>query len=62
MEALPREMKAFLLHVEIRTVNNKFYKLNVRLPELLQSLEAEVDAIVSKQITRGECYDKCEVY
>jgi uncharacterized protein (TIGR00255 family) len=41
------------LQVEIRTVNNKFYKSNIRLPDLLQSLEAEVDAIVSKQITRG---------
>lgn len=41
------------LQVEIRTVNNKFYKSNVRLPDLLQSLEAEIDAIVAKQITRG---------
>ena len=41
------------LQVEIRTVNNKFYKSNVRLPDLLQSLEPEVDALVSKQITRG---------
>jgi uncharacterized protein (TIGR00255 family) len=41
------------LQVEIRTVNNKFYKSNIRLPDLLQNLEAEVDAIVSKQITRG---------
>jgi uncharacterized protein (TIGR00255 family) len=41
------------LQVEIRTVNNKFYKSNIRLPDLLQSLEAETDALVSKQITRG---------
>ncbi len=41
------------LQVEIRTVNNKFYKSNVRLPDLLQSLEPEVDVLVSKQITRG---------
>ena len=41
------------LQVEIRTVNNKFYKTTVRLPDLLQNLEAEVDAIISKQITRG---------
>jgi len=41
------------LQVEIRTVNNKFYKSNVRLPDLLQSLDAEIDAMVSKQISRG---------
>ena len=41
------------LQVEIRTVNNKFYKSNVRLPDLLQSLDAEIDAIISKQISRG---------
>ncbi|MBC8309644.1 MAG: YicC family protein [Phycisphaerales bacterium] len=41
------------LQVEIRTVNNKFYKANVRLPEPLQSLETEIDVAVSKLISRG---------
>ena len=41
------------LQVEIRTVNNKFYKSTIRLPESLQSLEAEIDALVSACITRG---------
>ena len=41
------------LQVEIRTVNNKFYKSNVRLPDLLASLEAEVDSAVSKHLSRG---------
>jgi uncharacterized protein (TIGR00255 family) len=41
------------LQVEIRTVNNKFYKANVRLPEQLQSLETEIDVAVSKQLSRG---------
>jgi len=41
------------LQVEIRTVNNKFYKANVRLPEPLQSLETEIDVAVSKQLSRG---------
>jgi uncharacterized protein (TIGR00255 family) len=41
------------LQVEIRTVNNKFYKSNVRLPDILQSLEAEIDTLVAKQIIRG---------
>lgn len=41
------------IQVEIRTVNNKFYKANVRLPEPLQCLETEIDVAVSKQLTRG---------
>jgi uncharacterized protein (TIGR00255 family) len=41
------------LQVEIRTVNNKFYKANIRLPEPLQSLETEIDVAVSKVLTRG---------
>ena len=41
------------LQVEIRTVNNKFYKSNVRLPDALQSLEVEIDSVVSKHISRG---------
>ena len=41
------------LHIEIRSVNNKFYKVNVRSPEALQGLEAEIDAKVSSYIHRG---------
>ncbi|MDP7004826.1 MAG: YicC/YloC family endoribonuclease [Phycisphaerales bacterium] len=41
------------LQVEIRSVNNKFYKSNIRLPEQLQSLEQEIDSYISKQIVRG---------
>ena len=41
------------IQVEIRTVNNKFYKANIRLPEPLQSIETEIDIAVSKQFLRG---------
>ncbi len=41
------------IQVEIRTVNNKFYKSNIRLPEPLQSLETEIDVAISKQFQRG---------
>ncbi len=41
------------IQVEIRTVNNKFYKANIRLPESLQSLETEIDVAISKQFLRG---------
>ena len=41
------------LHVEIRSVNNKFYKANIRSPESLQGLDAEIDSKVSSYINRG---------
>lgn len=41
------------LQVEIRTVNNKFYKSNIRLPEQFQSMEQEIDSYVSQNISRG---------
>ena len=42
-----------LLHVEIRTVNNKFYKSNFRIPEVLQGLETEIEQRITSYITRG---------
>ncbi len=41
------------LHVEIRTVNNKFYKSNFRIPEVLQGLETEIEQRIATYITRG---------
>lgn len=41
------------VQVELRAVNNKFYKSTIRLPESLQSLEAEIDSRISKSFTRG---------
>lgn len=41
------------LHVEIRSVNNKFYKANVRLPDSIQGLESEIDSKVSSYFQRG---------
>ena len=41
------------LQVELRTVNNRFYKSTIRLPESLQSLEAEIDEHISKSFSRG---------
>jgi uncharacterized protein (TIGR00255 family) len=41
------------LLVEIRTVNNKFYKSHIRLPDTLQGLDAELDAFLSSHFVRG---------
>lgn len=39
--------------VELRSLNNKFLKIQVRLPDELQGLEAELEAAVSKHLNRG---------
>jgi uncharacterized protein (TIGR00255 family) len=38
---------------EIRTVNNRYFKANVRLPEGLGGLEARTEGLLRKTITRG---------
>jgi uncharacterized protein (TIGR00255 family) len=39
--------------VEIRSVNNKYFKATVRLPDELQGLEADIDAAVLRRLSRG---------
>ena len=40
-------------HVEVRSVNNKFFKAGCRLPEEVSGLEAEIEARLRTHITRG---------
>jgi uncharacterized protein (TIGR00255 family) len=39
--------------VELRSLNNKYFKATIRLPERLQILEAELEAALRHRITRG---------
>lgn len=39
--------------VEVRSLNNKFLKVQVRLPDELQGLEAELESALTKRLTRG---------
>ena len=39
--------------VELRSLNNKYFKANIRLPEQLVDLEAELEAALRKRIARG---------
>ena len=39
--------------VEIKSVNNRFFKATVRLPDELSTLETEVETAVSKRLGRG---------
>ncbi|MDP7008475.1 MAG: YicC/YloC family endoribonuclease [Phycisphaerales bacterium] len=41
------------LLVEVRTVNNKFFKSHVRLPDSIQGLDAELDSKLSHCFERG---------
>ncbi len=44
--------------VEIKSVNNKYKEVNIRLPKLLNYLETEIRHIISEKIARG----KVDVY
>lgn len=43
----------FAYHVEVRGVNNRYLKFNVRLPEVFTGLEPAVEKIVRETISRG---------
>jgi uncharacterized protein (TIGR00255 family) len=40
-------------HLEIRTVNNRYFKSSIRLPEQLGFLENTIDRVVRGQVARG---------
>lgn len=39
--------------VEVRSLNNKYFKAQIRLPDELQGMEAELDAALSHRFSRG---------
>ncbi|MGI8468016.1 MAG: YicC/YloC family endoribonuclease [Pyrinomonadaceae bacterium] len=43
----------FGVSVELKTVNNRFLDLNLRLPQELQSLEAAIKKLISSRLSRG---------
>lgn len=43
----------FNVSVELKTVNNRFLDLNLRLPQELQSLEATIKKLISSRLSRG---------
>lgn len=43
----------FLLRAEVRSVNNRSLRINLRLPERLQGMEQEFERIVRDAISRG---------
>ena len=47
------EVQGVEFSVEIRSVNNRYLKLSMRLPESLQLLETKIDQLVRKHLQRG---------
>lgn len=43
----------FAVAVELKTVNNRFLDINVRLPNELQSFEADIKRIITNRLSRG---------
>ena len=43
----------FNVAVELKTVNNRFLDLNLRLPQELQSLEAAIKKLITSRLARG---------
>lgn len=39
--------------VELRSLNNRYFKGTIRLPDLISGLEAELDSLLRKRISRG---------
>jgi len=39
--------------VEVKSVNNRFFKAVVRVPEELSTLETEIETAVAKRLARG---------
>jgi len=48
-----REVAGARYLVEIRSFNNKFLKAQIRLPEELQGLEADIESTVTARLRRG---------
>jgi uncharacterized protein (TIGR00255 family) len=44
------------IEVEVRSVNNRGLRVNVRLPEALASLQPDIEALVKARIERGTVY------
>jgi uncharacterized protein (TIGR00255 family) len=47
------EAENFFCQVEIRSVNNRFLKASIRLPDELAECEAEIDKLLRQQLCRG---------
>lgn len=48
-----REDAAHLYHVELRSVNNRYFKASIRLPEEFAFMEAAIEQLLRRRVSRG---------
>jgi len=48
--------------IEIRSLNNRYFKLSIKLPETLQILEDRVDKLLRSQLRRGSIHYQLRVH
>ncbi len=53
-----REVAGFLVTVEVRTVNSRYYKATIRVPDAWSALEANIEQRLREKIYRGSVYVK----
>ena len=54
------EADKFSFVVEIKTVNNRYLKTSIKLPEIFSFAETELDKIIKSRVCRGSVY--CNVF
>ncbi len=50
------ETDAFVLTVEVKSVNNRFLKITGRVPEELSYLQTKIEELIRKRLIRGSVY------
>lgn len=48
--------------VELRSLNNRYFKASIRLPDLISGLEAELDSLLRRRISRGSLTLSVNIY
>ena len=48
--------------VELRSLNNRYFKGSIRLPDLISGLEAELDSLLRRRISRGSLTLSVSIY
>ena len=48
-----REEAGRHLAVEIRAVNSRYFKMQVRVPDEIQGIEAEMESVINRRLSRG---------
>lgn len=48
------ENEKYMLSIEMKSVNNRYLDLNIRMPKFINPLEQEIRNLVSKKIKRGK--------